>query len=75
MSAEVVVESGCTCPPGACPGASFAGVKDQKKCVRFIARTRGPITLGPCKCVGNGRSYHDRDGTCLRCKGSGEVAS
>lgn len=58
------LQNGCNCsspcpmPP---PGAGT--------CVYFIAKTRGPIGFGPCECVDGGKTYHDRDGVCLRCNG------
>lgn len=60
------LEKGCKCE-NVCKG----GYDKQTDCLCFVARQRGPIKLGPCKCTPGGQTYHDRTDLCLRCEGSG----
>lgn len=61
---DTMMRDGCQCVKPCDKGPANAG-----KCVYFLAKTQGPITFGHCGCV-NGKTYHDKDGKCLRCGAS-----
>ena len=44
-------------------------VESMIGCVRFTARTRGPISTAPCLvCCPDGETWHAADGGCLYCE-------
>lgn len=55
---------GCDCTDSC---AKF--VEPMTNCVRFMARTLGPLHTAPCEmCSSSGETWHTKDGECLACR-------
>ena len=69
-----MLEKGCTCESlKECKGASFAPLWGT--CIYWLAKEWGPITLQNCKykCVKDGKTWHTRDNSCLKCDDTGKT--